>query len=156
MADYQYFNIMDVDPSFTPLEDGVYELRINKLVGESYVPKSGKREGEATIRIKGDFAVVNHNKFSGRRLFHTFWLHSGFDQKALRRIADRTGIGQDPSETFEAWLGKLTQSQPTFKVKVEVVPDMDYTTKTPKVDEITGKPVMTNAINWKEVFCSNS
>ncbi len=155
MADFTYFNIMDIDPSFSALDEGVYTLRLNKIEGQEFTPQTGKRAGESTMRVNSDFAVVNHQQFSGRRLFHTFWLSNGFDQKALRRLADRTGVPQEPTDTFTMWLAKLTEQQPEVKVKVEKVPDVDYKTGNAKVDEITGKPLFKNVINWKEVQPAN-
>jgi heat shock protein HspQ len=152
MADHEYFNIMDVDPNFSPIEEGVYKLRINKMTLKEFPKKDNS--GESWRVVNGDFTVVDDATFSGRRLFPTFWLTNSFDLKSLRKIADRTGVTQEPTENFEAWLGKLTSIQPEFRSKIEVVDEIDRATKQPKVDEITGKPMKTNVINFKTVLAA--
>ena len=152
MADFQYFNIMDVDPNFADIEEGVYELRINKLEGGVYTPQSGKSAGVETYRVKGDFVIVNHPTFAGRRLWNTFWLSNKFDQISLRKLADRTGVVQNPGEALEAWLQTMSTIQPTFKAKINSVDDVDWTTHQPKVDEITGKVQKKAVVNWREIF----
>ena len=154
MADFEYFNIMEVDPNFTPVEEGIYKVRINKMTKKSKTyPDDPSRD--TLVWVNGDFVITDHEKFSGRRLFPTFWLSNSFDLKALRKVADRTGVVQTPGQSFEDWLDSLTTQQPEIKVKIDIVPVIDRVTKQPKVDEYSGKPLMENKINFREVFPAN-
>ena len=109
----------DVDPSFSTIPADVYTLRINKMVPKTY---EGKKDPSQSFQVvKGDFTVIDHPDYAGRRLFETFWLNHGWSTKALRRISDNTGIPQEPGAgTFEAWLERLSTEQPSFKVPVTV------------------------------------
>lgn len=99
--------------------------------------------------------MVDNDTYSGRRLWHTFYLSNGFDQKALRKVADATAVTQAPGETFEQWCSAVTSSQPEIKVKINIQPDIDRATGQPKVDEATGKEVKRNVIDFKNVFLAN-
>jgi hypothetical protein len=139
--EYQYFNLQDVDPTFRPIDQGVYTLQLAKIAGQVKVPKSGKMAGQETLMINGTFIVTGDPTFSGRRLFNTFWIHNPYDQKALRKISDRTGVIQNPGESLEDYFARLTQIQPSFKAKVDVVKEPDQTGEVVDVNKIDFRSV---------------
>lgn len=131
-SEFEYFNIMDVDPSAKPIEKGVYKLRLTKVESTVIVPAKGKNAGQETTVVKGAFTVIDDDRYSGRKLWNDFWLSNTFAQKQLRKLADATGITQDAGEALAGWLGRLTEFQPEFKVFVEVE---SYTDREGKVGE---------------------
>ena len=146
---FSYFNVMDVDPTFRPIDQGVYTVQLAKISGKVKVPATGKMAGQETLMINATFIVTDDPTFSGRRLFQTFWIHNPFDQKILRKIADRTGVTQRPGESLEDWFIQLTQIQPKFKVKVDVVSEAAY----PASTNADGTPVMSdnNKIDFRSI-----
>jgi hypothetical protein len=146
---FQYFNVMDVDPTFKPIEPGAYTLQLAKIGAQVKTPQSGKMAGQETLMINATFIVVDDPTYSGRRLFNTFWIHNPFDQKILRKIADRTGVTQAPGESLTDWLAKLTQIQPRIKAPVTVQTENAY----PPSQNPDGTPVTqeVNKVDFRSI-----
>ena len=149
MAEFEYFNLHDVDPTFKPVDAGVYTLQCAKMTAQKKTPASGKMAGQETLMINGTFIVTGDPTYSGRRFFNTFWIHNPYDQKALRKLMDRTGVAQNPGESLIDWLAKMTQIQPTFKAKVDVVVEPVYP---PEVGE-DGLPITApvNKVDFRSI-----
>lgn len=135
-------NLNEIDPTFKPVDPGMYQLKVIKLT-----PKTSTN-GKAFL--SGQFAIQNDAKFSGRRVFVSFFLSNGFAQKELRRLMDATGIIQTGS--LKDWAEQISSEQPTFKAAVTIKqkqekgPDGTYVGK---VDQY-GNPEVDNAIEFKD------
>ena len=115
--DFNFVNLTQVDPNYTAIDEGVYQLKVIKLAVNKTKGDNGK---EVKPYLAGTFSVSNHEKFSGRRLFHNFWSitdNNSFDAKALRRLADASGVPQEGD--FLVWVDEMTTQQPEFKVQVK-------------------------------------
>lgn len=144
--EFEYIHLADIDPNFSPIDEGVYTLKLIKL--EYRQPKSG-----GNTYISGQFAVTGDNKYTGRRLFHTFFSND-FDKRTLRRIADNTGVLQQPTESFGSWMERISTTQPVFRVFVEKGPQTKWNKEKQVREAVTddyGKEVVTNNIRWKDI-----
>lgn len=148
--DFRYVDLKDVDPNFTLLDPEVYNLRIVKAAVEEYVSQKDTKSlkmGETGTRFKMTFSVTDHPKFTGRRIWHTFWPND-FDLKNLRRISDATGVPQTGS--LADWGAELTQVQPTVKLLVSKVPDVNFSgVPNPQNTKEDGTPGERNEITFK-------
>ena len=156
---FDYVDLNQIDPSFSVMPEDMYTLRILKMEKLTFPRKvNGIPTGEDGQRIAVNLTVADHPSLSGRRIFESLWPNN-FTFRVLRRLADNTGIAQNPGEPLEAWLQKMTETQPTIKLKVE------FRTKNIKklnpatgVEEWTkevvlneqGKPAE-NSIDWREM-----
>jgi hypothetical protein len=151
--DFNFVNLTQVDPNYTAIDEGVYTLKVIKMAIQN---TKGNNGAEVKPYLACTFSVSNHEKFSGRRLFHNFWNvtdNSGFDAKALRRIADATGVPQDGD--FRAWVEAETTQQPEFKVEVKKQQPTVWNKET-KTREVKTNPDGSalpdeNAINFRNV-----
>lgn len=144
MSDFNYINIMDIDPTFQPVAKGPRTLEVTKLTPKTYIGKPGsKYEGQEQMLINGSFTVVDDAEFNGRRIFQTLFASSAYDLKGLRRLADATGVTQETGETFSDWLSSFEQLNPParFKAFVDVVDKPDR----------EGNIVPTNVISFSNV-----
>jgi hypothetical protein len=142
---FDYVNLAEVDPSQQPLPTDVYELKIVKAGIESGISKTTGKPYEC---VSFGFAVTNSDKFSGRRLWERFF-GGEFGLKAMRRIMDATGVPQEGS--LADWLKELMTVQPTFKVTITEIDDVDRLTGQVKLGP-TGKPMKASKINWYNVL----
>ena len=145
VIDFTHWNVMDIDPAFETVGQGVKAFRLAKLEYKTIVPKSGKNQGVEVPIVSGRFIVINDDTFSGRRLNHTFWLDNTYDQKGLRRLVDAIGVPQTPGESIEDFCKRVSSLEPapefkTFLAEVEK-----------GVDEVTGKPIKDNQMKWNQV-----
>lgn len=144
--EFEYIHLADIDPNFSPIDEGVYTLKVMKL--EYRQPKSG-----GNTYISGQFAVTGNNKFTGRRLFNSFF-GNDFDKRTLRRIADNTGVAQQPTESFGSWMDRISEVQPTFRVFVTKEADTSWDkekqSRVLRLDD-NGKEVIVNKIRWKDI-----
>lgn len=148
---FQYVHLDQIDPSFTTIEEGFYNLKIVSAELREYDVKPGTKAytgpGQKGHFINFGFAVTNSPKFAGRRVYATLF-ENGFDFKVMRRIQDATGVQQNGDTS--AWLGKLGSIQPIVKLKVAVVPDvMRDGTPNPKTVKGDGTPGDKNVIEFK-------
>ena len=142
---FDYVDLNEVDPNFTAMPEDMYTLRILKAEKIDFQYKTGAKIGQDGERISLQLAVVEHPELSGRRLFESLF-PSNFVYRVLRRIADATGVQQEPGSPLTTWLGTLSELQPTFKVKVGFKTDRaGVVLMTP-----AGKP-QDNAVDWREV-----
>lgn len=155
VLDFRYADLKDVDPNFTLLDGPeFYNFRITKAELKSYVVKAESaavRDGKATAGDEGHYinfalTVVEHPKFTGRKIFETIF-PSDFSLKILKRIEQATGVEQTAS--MENWLVQLTTIQPTIKVLVEQVPDLMKGQPNPKTQKPDGSPGNKNQVSWK-------
>ena len=155
---FDYVDLNQIDPSFSTLPEDMYTLRILKAEKLSYAKKlNGVPTGEDGQRLSIQLSVVDHPSLSGRRLFESLF-PSNFTFRVLRRIADNTGIQQEPGEPLEVWFQRLTESQPALKLKVgfrtkrvQKAPG-EWTTEVVLND--AGKP-QDNAVDWREMQPAN-
>ena len=68
VIDFTHWNVMDIDPAFETVGQGVKAFRLAKLEYKTIVPKSGKNQGVEVPIVSGRFIVINDNTFSGRRI----------------------------------------------------------------------------------------
>ncbi|MBW1739168.1 MAG: hypothetical protein JRJ69_16965, partial [Deltaproteobacteria bacterium] len=109
---------------FEPIETGIYNLRIMNIERRPYFYKEDDPKvmaGEAMAGdVKGDripyrVVIIDHPTLSGRSIRGTLWPRPA-TFKALRRIADATGIEQDGD--FDDWLKKLDTTKPCVTCQV--------------------------------------
>lgn len=148
--DFENLNLNDVDPTFKPIDEGPYILKLMSLLWKESKGTKETNKDVVYVSINGKFAVDNHPKFSGRKLYHNFFLGNSFEQKALRRIADATGVSQNPGETLKDWAARISTTNPSFKVAVKVQQAIDFTTKEGRVD-VDGAPILENKIDFRNV-----
>jgi hypothetical protein len=150
-VDFRYVDLKDVDPNFTLLDPEMYDLRITKAELVTYVSKHDTKTlktGEEGTYFKFAFTVVDHPKFTGRKIWETLF-PSEFSLKILRRIADNTGISQ--SGSLEDWCKEVTQISPTVKLMVDKVPDTigKDGVPNPRTQKADGTASDKNVINWR-------
>lgn len=157
---FEYPHLKTVDPNFSTIDTDVYVLRPIKLDLGAW-PERNPGEG-ATPYINGQFVVAKHDKFSGRKVFHTFkdiTTKEGRGMKALRKMADATGVQQQDAETLQDYLQRVVQMSLEFKVPVSKVQKRKFNPETkewqPVFDESVvdeqGNPTpqMENVINFR-------
>lgn len=123
---YRYTHLTEVDPSFTPIDTGFYNLKIVSSAYKTGIIGRGKKMGEPYASLNLGFAVTGDPKFTGRRLWNSFFLPNNFDLKQLRLIMDATGVQQDASGDIKEWGERLASIGPVVKLKVVTVPDMNF------------------------------
>jgi hypothetical protein len=146
-AGFQYVHLDQVDPNFTLIDDGFYNLKLLSAERKTFdKTATGGSKGEF---IKFGFAVTGSGKFSGRRVYPEALFLNDFNLKVLRRIQDASGVQQNGNT--DEWLKKLTAIGPVMRLKVEVVPDVDFKTGQPKPATMKpdGTAAMKQIINWK-------
>jgi hypothetical protein len=143
---FDYVDLNQIDPTFSPLPEDMYKVRIVKAEKRELVYKTGARAGQTGQVINLQLAVVDHPSYSGRRLFEGFFPNN-FSFRVLRRLADITGIQQEPGTVLDTWLTAMTEAQPTVKLRVGYKKDRDGNVI---IDETSGKP-RDNAVDWREM-----
>lgn len=161
VTDFRYANLNEVDPNFELLDPEVYSLIISKAELRTYAaktanPAKGINVGDEGTYVSFMFTVTDHGKFSGRKHFESLF-NSPFSLKALRRIADATGIPQ--TGTLQDWLTSLSGVNPTIKLKIDKVEDVVRTknpmtgeydsSPNPRTVKSDGSPSMKNVVDWK-------
>lgn len=125
--EFNYVNLQEVDPNLKAIDEDVYTLKVIKLA----IQKKADFDGTLKPNLSARFGVTNHEKFSGRTLWHTFWQiqdNDSFDAKALRRIADATGT--PATGGLPAWVEDMNSAQPEFKVQVKKGPPTKWNKET--------------------------
>lgn len=144
---FRHIHLDQVDPSFQPIDENYYNLRITSAELKEFTYKNGEKAGQTDERINLGLTVVNDPKFSGRRLYESLF-PNGFSFRVMRRIQDATGIPQN-GET-ESWLKELAAIGPVVKLKVIQVPDvLRDGTPNPKTVLASGDAAPKNVIDWK-------
>ena len=150
--DFRYVDLKDIDPNFTLLDGPeFYNLRITKAEFSSYTAKKETKTqqvGDEVTTVKLALTVVDHPKFTGRKLWET--LYPGeFSFKVCRRIEDATGVQQTGS--LEDWLKELSNVQPVIKVQVDQIPDTigNPPQPNPKTVKPDGTPGLKNIVAWR-------
>ena len=152
---FEFVNLNEIDPSQKGLPEGVYTFQIVKA---AFVRKEATNDKPAYAVVKLQFAVVDHPDLAGRRMFGDFYMND-FNLKNLRRIMDATGVAQEPGEALPAWVERLGQVQPTFKIPVQEKAATEYLGKgadgkairAPKLKE-DGSPEMESVLNYWRVM----
>jgi hypothetical protein len=125
-AEFDHINIMDIDPTFKPIDPGFYTLQVNKITPKVTEPKSGKNVGKSLLMLNGSFTVVNHENFAGRKLWKTFWTNNPVDLKDLRRLADATGVTQSPDQTLSEYVKTFEELAPPAEFNIFIGVEADY------------------------------
>jgi len=143
---FDYVHLDQIDPSFTMIDEDYYNLKL--ITAEQKEYDNTAKGGKAGKFIKFGFAVQDHPKFTGRRVWPSAMFPNEFVFRILRRIQDATGVNQNGDTT--GWLNKLQAIGPVLKLKVVVVPDTNYNgTPNPKTVRPDGSPGDRNDIDWK-------
>ena len=137
---FDYVFLGDVDPNFTPVPDGAYNLRVVKSGLAEITYRRGKKAGQVGQAIKMTFAVTDDPDYSGRRIFETLF-PGDFALRSLRRLMDATGVQQQPDEALAEWLPRLAVEAATFRVPVSSKDGTDA----------SGNPTKNNVIAWNSV-----
>lgn len=147
---FKYVNLSEIDPNFTPVDPGFYNLRVAKAELRTYIRQKDGKSGVAGTEgefVNFRFTITGHDRFSGRTLFESLF-PSEFTFKILRRIQDNSGVQQTGS--LEDWLKELNAVQPVIKLMVDLIPDVyGNGTANPKTVKPDGTPSMKNAVNWR-------
>jgi hypothetical protein len=148
---FKYINLENVDPELkrTPIEEGFYNLRLIYAERKEY-QKSAEKGGGTGDFVKFGFAVQDSDKFLGRKVYPDALFPNRFTFAVLRKIQDATGIAQEGDT--DTWCNNLQTVQPTLKLKVINVPDVNYSgipnQKNPGYNAETGDPGMKTTIDW--------
>lgn len=151
--DFRYVDLKDIDPNFTLLDPEFYNLRITKAELQGYEVKAGSAAalrgepvGTQKAFVKIAFTVVDHQKFTGRKIWESLF-PSDFSFKCLKRIEEATGV---PFTDMEGWLVELTNTAPVVKLKVDKVQDvMRDGTPNQKTMKSDGTPGDKNQVDWR-------
>lgn len=143
---FDYVDLNEIDPNPDLLPEGMYELRVVRAELRSGV---SQRTGDPYQAISLSLAVVNHDQYTGRRVFETLFPNAN-GLKALRRLMDATGIQQQPGEPVVEWLQRLVTEQAQFKALVREIEERDPITKQPRMEG--DRVVKRNAISWFKVM----
>jgi hypothetical protein len=147
---FRYQHLAEIDPSFTPIDTGFYNLKVVSAAYKTGVISRGKNAGNPYASLNLGLAVVNDPKFTGRRLWPSFFLSNNFDMKQLRLIMDNTGVQQNEAGDLKEWGESLAKVGPVLKLKVIEVPDLNYDgTVNPKNAKADGSPGTKNVIDFK-------
>lgn len=143
---FQYVHLDQVDPNFTMIDEDYYNLKL--ITAETRTYDKTATGGKAGEFIKLGFAVQDHPKFTGRRVYPSPLFPSEFSFRVMRHIQDATGVQQNGDTN--AWLNKLQAIGPVLKLKVVIVPDASFAgVPNPKTVKADGTPGDRNDINWK-------
>lgn len=122
MAELDFMNarLEDFDNS-KPIPQDIYTFVISKVEPRTYTKKKGPDAGQEATYLSVVLTVVNHDSFSGRRLYEAFFPNAG-SLKILGLLAKTLGVPQEEGENVEDWLVRISQSTPPlpFNVPVEV------------------------------------
>ena len=149
ITSFDYVNLSEVDPSFKPIPEAFYNLKVIKAEKREFTYKQdvvNKRTGEMSAQagdigqlINFQFAVCDDAQYSGRRVFDTLFFGER-ELKQLRKLSEVAGVQQQPGESFADWLTRFNETQPIARTLVTQVPDR----RDPQV--------MVNRIAWKELI----
>lgn len=143
---FDYVHLDQIDPSFTNIEEGYYNLKV--ITAEQRTYDNTAKGGKAGSFIKLGFAVQDDPKFTGRRVYPSAMFPNNFVFRVLRLIQDATGVNQNGDTN--GWLAKLQAIGPVLKLKVVIVPDTNFNgTPNPKTMKADGSPGDRNDIDWK-------
>jgi hypothetical protein len=150
IEDFNYVNLQEIDPAFETLPTNLYTLQVQKAELKEFVYKPGsEKAGQTGSFVKFQFVVVDHDTYSGRRVFETLF-PSTFTFKGLRRLMDATGVVQEAGAPLTEWLGTLTNESPKFKIMVEQAEDVDKNGVAKNTD-FKGNPAKINRLRWNNV-----
>ncbi len=133
-VEFEHINIMDIDPTFKPVDEGFYTLQVNKLTPKTITPSKGKNQGKAVLVLNGSFTIVNSDSFSGRKIWKSFWASNQVDLKDLRRLADATGVTQDPGQSLSEYAQTFETLNPPAEFKIFLGTEADYRDPTQQVN----------------------
>ena len=156
---FAHVHLSEIDPTFRPVAERFYDLKIYKATHGTYTTAAGK-SGEY---VKFQLAIVNDAEYTGRRLFPTLFFGPR-ELRTLRKLQDNTAVVQEPGEPFLNWLERLSQVQPTFRTKVLQVPSDERgnpihpKSKNPPKPLLDGdgNPVPVNLVDWNEIIPASS
>ena len=150
ITSFTHANLNEIDPSFDCIPEDMYTLKILKVELKDFAYKEGNKKGIPVGTpgqyIKFNLAVTDHEKFAGRRVFPTLFPNA-YSLKVLRRLADKTGVPQEPEEPLDGWLARMSEIQPEFKTKVEFAKDREGKV----LMNDYGKPA-DNAVDWRTIL----
>lgn len=149
---FDWVDLNEIDPSDKPVPRDVYTFKVLSINKKEFVYKNPSKT--ANVGDKGEFislkmAITDHPDFAGRKFSESLFMRRTTLQ-ILRRIADATGVMQEPGTALDEWFAQVNEVQPEFKAPVIVVPDTEKDGKA-KLDLATGKPLDKNVILWKEL-----
>jgi hypothetical protein len=148
---FEYIDLNEIDPSFKALPEAFYTLRVLKAERKTFDYKNGPKAGTSGDMLKFQFAVTDDPSYSGRRLFPAVFPGNKRALRGLRKLADATGIQQEPGTAIDTWLAALTEVQPTFKQKVKYAAKWNKDTQQEEVVlNEKGEPA-DNDVDWAEI-----
>ena len=147
---FSHADLKVVDPNFSVLPGGTYNLRFTKA---EVVPYGDLKDKE---RISLALTVTGDPEYSGRRLFESFF-ENDYSLKALKRIEGACGIPQDTGEPLASWLDRLVSEGAEVKVPVlmedDVIKDKSTGNMVPNSRTMRpdGSAAPKNRVDWKHV-----
>lgn len=143
MAELDFMNarLEDFDGS-KPLPEDIYTFVISKVEPRTYTKKKGPDAGQEGSYLSITLSVVNHDTFSGRRLYEPFFPNSG-SLKILSLLSQTLGVPQEPGEAVDDWLVRISQSTPPLPFNMPVgVKQGNFKT------DANGNYLDENTVNW--------
>lgn len=120
---FAHVNLNEVDPSQVSIPEGDYTFEVVQAGVKTFEYKNGKNKGTEGERIAMSVVIVNDEKFSGRRIFPSFFTGDATN-KQLRLLMDATGVQQGDS-AFDQWLVDLVEQKATFTAPVAMADGKD-------------------------------
>lgn len=117
MSEFDHVNLNTIDPATAPFEAGKYNLQVVDAGMKEFEYKKGDRKGTKDKFIKLAVAIVDSDKYTGRKVYSSFFAGKG-TLKQLRRLMDATGIAQEAGTPIEQWLTDLKDAKATFNAPV--------------------------------------
>lgn len=124
--EFEHIQLQDIDPTFKPVDAGMYTLQVNSIKGRQVEIKNGKNAGKTATVLKGSFTIVGDPNFSGRKLWHDFWSTNRTSLVELRKVMDATGVEQQQGETLSEYGTRFGELNPPAEFKVYVAVEPDY------------------------------
>lgn len=122
MAELDFMNARLEDFDNTkPIPQDIYTFKIDKVEPRTYTKKKGPDAGQEGSYLSVVITVVNHDAYSGRRLYEAFFPNAG-SLKILSLLSKTLGVPQEDGEDVQDWLVRISQATPplTFNLPVTV------------------------------------
>lgn len=111
---FEHINLNQVDDSQKPIDAGVYTFEVNSLKPKTIKVKKETSPlfGQELDLVEGSYTIVDDEKYSGRKLWRTFWMNKKYDLIFLKKQAAATGITQGVDEDFAEYTGQFALLNP--------------------------------------------
>ena len=140
-------NLNEVDPNYTTVPEGTYNMRVVKADLIPYV----KPDGSDAERISLSLTIFDHPEYSGQRIWETIW-EGSFGLRTMRKLMDASGIAQFSDEVLPSWLERLVVEKAEFKALVQDIEDLTRDgVPNPRTVRPDGSANKKNTVDWRTI-----